>query len=56
MDRNEIIEALVEAYGLEYPDRDDDGFYILDGSDWNSGCGLNGYWLSLKEIVLILSD
>ena len=56
MTRNEIIERLVEWFELDYPDKDEDGNYIMDGYDWTAGCGINGRWLSLKEIVFCLED
>lgn len=52
--RDEIIEALAEAYGIE----PEDGGYDLDDYDWRSGCG--GFhgdytWLSLKNVVEVLA-
>ena len=54
--RDEIIEALAEAYGIE---PNEDGKYDLNDYDWTAGCG--GFhgdetWLSLKNVVNVLSD
>lgn len=53
--KDEIIEALAEAYGIE---KDEDGKYDLDDYEWTSGCsGYHGEysWLTLANVVEILT-
>lgn len=45
MDRKDIISKLEEHYNVKEGD-----------GDWESGCYLNHQWLSLEEIVDVLSD
>lgn len=53
MDRQEIIEALAVRFGIE--PNEETGEYDLEDYDWQSGCYINGEWLSLAEIVNCLT-
>lgn len=52
MERDEIIEALADYFGIE---PNEEGEYDLDDYDWQSGCSFNGRWMNLATIVEILS-
>lgn len=54
MDRDDIIRRLAEYYRIE-PD-EETGEYNLDSYEWQAGCGKNGRWLCLAEIVEALTD
>ena len=53
MTRNECIEALADYFGYDL-DTDDDGNYIIDTSEWTSGCSFGSIdrpWLTLANVV-----
>lgn len=62
-----FIEAICDAYGFDYPERDyedpedtrsEDELYEdkLDEYDFTSGCYINHEWLSIARLVEIAED
>lgn len=57
MTRNELVEALADYYGLDYPEYDEKhNKYKVRGYDWEAGCYNNHTWMSLQEVVYALED
>ncbi len=58
MTRNDMIEALADYFGYDYPDIDPDtGEYDLENDyNWISGCYAGHTWMSLKNVVYALED
>ena len=56
MTRNECIEMLADYFGCDL-DTDDDDNYIIDTSEWTSGCSfgsIDRHWLTLHNVVRAL--
>ena len=56
MDREEIINALAEYFGIE---PSEDGEYDLTDYDWTAGCRFaygSDRWLSLANVVKALTE
>ena len=57
MTKNDMIEALADYFGFDYPDVDPDtGEYDLGTYDWEAGCYAGDAWMSLKNVVYALED
>lgn len=66
--KKELIEAICDEYGLDYPELGDNGddedtrttdeLYEdkLNSYDFKSGCYIKGEWLSLAKIVEIADN
>ena len=58
-----LIEAICDAYGMDYPSTDD-GYeteeeayeWILTDYNFTSGCYVHNEWLSLAKMVEIAED
>ena len=51
MTRNDLVEAVADYFGLDYPEKDGDGQYICEGYDWEAGCYGENVWMSLANFV-----
>lgn len=53
MDRERIMEYVAEWFGVA---PNEDGTFDISDYDWQSGCGFNGRWLCLEEVVKLIES
>lgn len=56
MTRDELKEALCDAYEVDYHFDGEKGVVIDDRYSWECGCYNNHQWLSLSDVYDVLSD
>lgn len=56
MTRNEVVEAVADYFGIDYPEKDEDGQYDCTGYDWEAGCYAGHVWMSLSAFIDALDE
>lgn len=56
MTRNEVVEAVADYFGIDYPEKDEDGQYICEGYEWEAGCYGRNRWMSLASFIEAIDE